>query len=71
MRSVNQSLGRVIRHINDYGVLVLADTRFGHKWKNNYYKDLPAWIKQNIKIQDTFKSFENGLDDFLKLHPST
>lgn len=29
MRAVNQAIGRVIRHINDYGAIILCDERFG------------------------------------------
>eukprot|EP00959_Pyramimonas_sp_CCMP1952_P429331 8991745-Pyramimonas_sp.AAC.1 len=28
MRAVNQAVGRVIRHRNDYGAIILADERF-------------------------------------------
>lgn len=28
-RTVNQSLGRVIRHVKDFGAIILADERFG------------------------------------------
>jgi len=41
-RSVNQSIGRVIRHINDFGIIVLADERF--TWWTNQ-KDLPGWVR--------------------------
>lgn len=44
-RSVNQSIGRVIRHINDYGIIVLADERFA--WSANQ-KDLPGWVRQSL-----------------------
>jgi regulator of telomere elongation helicase 1 len=29
MRAVNQAIGRVIRHKNDYGAIILCDERFG------------------------------------------
>lgn len=44
-RSVNQSIGRVIRHINDFGIIVLADERFS--WSTNQ-KDLPGWVKGSL-----------------------
>lgn len=28
MRAVNQAVGRVIRHRNDYGAIILADERY-------------------------------------------
>ncbi len=41
-RAVNQSAGRVIRHIKDYGVVIYADYRF--KLPNNF-NSLPDWMK--------------------------
>ena len=29
-RAVNQAIGRVIRHVNDYGAIILCDHRFSH-----------------------------------------
>lgn len=29
LQAVNQALGRVVRHQDDYGILVLADSRYG------------------------------------------
>ena len=41
IRAVNQAIGRVIRHKNDYGAIFLCDQRFV-----NYKHGLSAWIKQ-------------------------
>ena len=40
MRSVNQGLGRVIRHINDYGMIFLLDERYEQQ---RLKKLLPGW----------------------------
>ncbi|ODQ67512.1 ATP-dependent RNA helicase CHL1 [Nadsonia fulvescens var. elongata DSM 6958] len=45
MRAVNQSIGRAIRHANDYAVIVLFDRRYG---QINIRKKLPAWIQNSI-----------------------
>ena len=44
MTAVNQSLGRVIRHINDYGVLVCIDERY-----KRFEKYFSLWIKEQNK----------------------
>lgn len=60
-RTVNQALGRVIRHKNDYGAIILADTRFS--WSSNI-SDLPNWIKPNLSVYDNFTEAINSLSQF-------
>ncbi|KAK6060586.1 hypothetical protein COOONC_01753 [Cooperia oncophora] len=52
-RAVNQALGRVIRHINDFGVVALLDERFANV-KREYF---PAWLRSSIKIFDRGSEF--------------
>lgn len=42
MRAVNQSIGRAIRHRNDYAAIVLVDRRFG---SDRIKSKLPGWIR--------------------------
>ncbi|KAF3928382.1 hypothetical protein ABW21_db0208315 [Orbilia brochopaga] len=42
MRAVNQSIGRAIRHRNDYAVILLLDKRFG---RESIWNKLPKWIR--------------------------
>ena len=42
MRAVNQSIGRAIRHQNDYAAIVLVDRRFGTE---RIRTKLPGWIR--------------------------
>ncbi len=42
MRAVNQSIGRAIRHRNDYAAIVLVDRRFGTE---RIRGKLPEWIR--------------------------
>lgn len=42
MRAVNQSIGRAIRHRNDYAAIVLVDRRFGSE---RIRGKLPGWIR--------------------------
>nr|CAD7194019.1 unnamed protein product [Timema douglasi] len=50
-RAVNQAVGRVIRHANDYGAILLCDTRFDSP---TFKKELSVWLQPFIK---TFKNF--------------
>lgn len=43
-RAVNQAIGRVIRHKDDYGVILLCDQRF-----YNYVNGLSRWVQAHIK----------------------
>ena len=45
MRAVNQSIGRVIRHIHDYGIIILADERYA--WDINK-KQISLWVRESL-----------------------
>ncbi|KAI1826365.1 DNA repair helicase [Xylaria intraflava] len=45
MRAVNQSIGRAIRHGNDYAAIVLVDRRFGTE---RIKGKLPGWIRGGL-----------------------
>lgn len=51
MRAVNQSIGRAIRHQNDWAGLVLVDKRFG---TSQIQDKLPGWIKKSVTVSHTF-----------------
>ena len=52
MRAVNQSIGRSIRHKNDYACILLFDKRYGN---NRIKEKLPGWIKHaGIEQYDGF-----------------
>jgi len=46
IRTLNQALGRVIRHVNDYGMIFLFDKRFQ---ENKFNKELPEWIQESLE----------------------
>lgn len=48
MRAINQSIGRSIRHINDYAAVVLADTRYAED--RRVWLGLPEWLRGGSKI---------------------
>ncbi|KAF2772683.1 DNA repair helicase [Teratosphaeria nubilosa] len=45
MRAVNQAVGRVIRHKDDWASIVLMDSRYGQERIKN---KLPGWIKESF-----------------------
>ncbi|OJJ43354.1 hypothetical protein ASPZODRAFT_74418 [Penicilliopsis zonata CBS 506.65] len=45
MRAVNQCIGRAIRHLNDYAVIVMIDKRYN---STRIQAKLPAWIRQSL-----------------------
>ncbi|XP_055305826.1 regulator of telomere elongation helicase 1 homolog isoform X2 [Sitodiplosis mosellana] len=70
-RAANQAIGRVIRHRNDYGAILLCDDRIG-QYKSNF----SSWIKEHLSRQhpeETFQSMWTNLDTFFlnakKMYP--
>ncbi|TIC06905.1 DNA repair helicase [Wallemia mellicola] len=51
MRAVNQSIGRAIRHQNDWAGLILIDKRFATSQIQN---KLPGWIKKSVSVSNSF-----------------
>jgi hypothetical protein len=63
-RAVNQCLGRVIRHCNDWGALFLLDERFlGHKTLADLSGWMRPWVKKYNYCNDSFKEYSNFLRD--------
>ncbi|XP_065916883.1 regulator of telomere elongation helicase 1-like isoform X2 [Dysidea avara] len=62
-RAVNQAVGRVIRHKNDYGAIILCDERFSH---SDTIRQLPQWLVPYARIFSTFGSLLKDLIRFFK-----
>lgn len=62
-RAVNQALGRVVRHPKDWGVVYLLESRYKQSYSR---KQLPEWVRNNIKDYDSFSDSEKDLAQFLK-----
>jgi chromosome transmission fidelity protein 1 len=61
MRAVNQSVGRSIRHINDYSAIYLFDARYK---SSRIQSKLSNWIKDRISHSDNFTEILNSTSDF-------
>ena len=60
-RAVNQAIGRVIRHCDDYGAILLFDEKFSTA-KNISY--LPLWLRSRAQIFSKFKELTAELEMF-------
>ncbi|CAI7482800.1 CFC_collapsed_G0055520.mRNA.1.CDS.1 [Saccharomyces cerevisiae] len=50
MKAVNQSVGRAIRHANDYANIYLLDVRYN---RPNFRKKLSRWVRDSINSEHT------------------
>jgi Rad3-related DNA helicase len=55
-------LGRCIRHINDYAVCILIDSRYN---KPNIKNKLPGWV-QNLSVAHNYGTIHKKLHEFFK-----
>jgi len=53
MKAVNQSIGRSVRHKEDYASVLLLDHRYQ---KDNIRNALPKWLQSSLQIHSTFGS---------------
>ncbi|XP_046853376.1 ATP-dependent DNA helicase DDX11-like [Xenia sp. Carnegie-2017] len=51
MKAVNQSVGRAIRHINDYSTILLLDQRYS---RPSIQSKLPDWIRSRLQTHTSF-----------------
>lgn len=61
-KAVNQAIGRVIRHKNDYGAILLCEDRFEER---RFKENLPSWIKIHLNSQATVNTSFNKIIDKL------
>eukprot|EP01064_Diplonema_japonicum_P032056 TRINITY_DN5948_c0_g1_i1.p1 TRINITY_DN5948_c0_g1~~TRINITY_DN5948_c0_g1_i1.p1 ORF type:complete len:936 (+),score=200.32 TRINITY_DN5948_c0_g1_i1:1507-4314(+) len=62
LRSINQAVGRVIRHSKDYGTVFFLDERYDSK---GLQVQLPAWVGHNMVTHTTIDdSFVNNVRGF-------
>ncbi|KPP65158.1 regulator of telomere elongation helicase 1-like [Scleropages formosus] len=63
-RAVNQAIGRVIRHREDYGAIFLCDYRF----KNSEARSqLPSWVRPYVRFNDSFGNIIRDVAQFFRV----
>uniref|UniRef100_A0A7N9AMY3 Regulator of telomere elongation helicase 1 n=1 Tax=Mastacembelus armatus TaxID=205130 RepID=A0A7N9AMY3_9TELE len=63
-RAVNQAIGRVIRHKDDYGAIFLCDQRF----KNSDARaQLPSWVRPCVRLYDGFGNVVRDVSQFFRV----
>lgn len=61
MKAVNQSIGRAIRHINDYASILLIDERYA---RDDVLRRLPQWIRSALKVPGSYGQGQMFLAQF-------
>lgn len=68
LRAVNQAMGRVIRHKNDYGAIILCDERLG---ADGIKRHMSKWLRGQVVKNNTFGEAISSLATFFKRNCST
>jgi regulator of telomere elongation helicase 1 len=58
---VNQAIGRVIRHVQDYGSIVLIDERY--TWQTNR-SQISKWLRDRIKVYSSPEDLGSAMETF-------
>jgi Fanconi anemia group J protein len=64
MRALNQSLGRVIRHKDDWGAIIMLDSRLR---SSQCISGISKWVRRCIATPDNYEIFRSSLEDFVEL----
>lgn len=62
-RAVNQAIGRVIRHKDDYGAILLLDERFN---SSHIKQQMSRWLRDHIRVVNNFGEVVRDLSRFFK-----
>ncbi|XP_041072361.1 ATP-dependent DNA helicase DDX11 [Carcharodon carcharias] len=63
MKAVNQSIGRAIRHREDYATIVLLDHRYT---RPNILSKLPTWIRGRTQVEASFGPTLKAIGKFFR-----
>ena len=61
MKAVNQSIGRAIRHQNDFASILLLDHRYSH---DRIKQLLPSWVLRSTRDSKDFGECKNMIQNF-------
>eukprot|EP00826_Nyctotherus_ovalis_P004726 TRINITY_DN11043_c0_g2_i1.p3 TRINITY_DN11043_c0_g2~~TRINITY_DN11043_c0_g2_i1.p3 ORF type:complete len:203 (+),score=52.07 TRINITY_DN11043_c0_g2_i1:1901-2509(+) len=61
IKRVNQSIGRVVRHKDDYACIVLLDHRYSSSRING---KISGWLMRSFKAEDTMQAAEQDVKAF-------
>lgn len=65
MTVVNQSIGRAVRHANDFAAVLLMDNRFS---RPSVLEKLPGFIKRDVCVAQSFTQICDDLGSFFRRH---
>jgi len=60
-RAVNQAIGRVIRHVQDYGSIILVDERYS--WASNR-SQISRWLRDRVRVANSTEDIVESLNRF-------
>ncbi|KAM6928948.1 regulator of telomere elongation helicase 1 isoform 1-T1 [Lycodopsis pacificus] len=63
-RAVNQAIGRVIRHKEDYGAILLCDQRFKGSGAR---AQLPSWVRPYVRLYESFGNVIRDVSQFFRV----
>ncbi|XP_068589744.1 regulator of telomere elongation helicase 1 isoform X2 [Cebidichthys violaceus] len=63
-RAVNQAIGRVIRHKEDYGAILLCDQRFK---SSGARAQLPSWVRPYVRLYESFGNVIRDVSQFFRV----
>lgn len=62
-RAMNQGFGRCVRHCDDWGALILIDSRMGDKYNGHY---ISSWVKKGLRTYTNFDFVKSELQKFIE-----
>ncbi|KAG5488033.1 hypothetical protein LSCM4_08257 [Leishmania orientalis] len=62
MRTVNQCIGRCIRHAGDYATIILLDARYTER--QDVRRRVSAWLQPSMSVAQTFGQCFSGVREF-------
>lgn len=57
---MNQALGRCLRHKNDWGALIMVDSRY-----SPHQKKISGWVREQMRTNMPYSVFQQELQKFI------